>query len=104
MTPAQQAAAKPMSEADALAIRDGGLACGSCNRTFGHPMALRDHMRRAHTDFTALERYSVDPAFRDQIDAEVAANRARMNAAIDAGMAKYDAKRLARIAAREARS
>lgn len=96
-TARQLAAARPMSEADAAAIRADGLTCGNCGSIFGHPMALRDHMRDAHTSFTTLERYWNDPDFRARLDAETQANRDRANAAIDAGLAKHRAAQEARL-------
>lgn len=49
--------------------------------------------------FLGVKRYFEDAAYRAEIDAEVAGNRARMHAAIDAGMAPLNQRQQARWAA-----
>lgn len=54
------------------------------------------------SDCAELRHYWSDPAYRAQCDAEVAANRALCNAAIDRGMAALNQKQRDRWAAEEA--
>ena len=64
--------------------------CPTCKRQFGSYHSMEQHAKAVHVgnreDFSFLQRYWSDPAFRAEMDAERVQKQAELNAQIDASM------------------
>ncbi|WP_022684521.1 hypothetical protein [Sphingobium bisphenolivorans] len=69
-------------------IGSNATTCATCNKRFGSYHSMQQHAQAVHgeqrEDFSFLNRYWHDPAFRAEAEAERVREQAKLNASIDA--------------------